>query len=279
MKRVIRFVIVSLAIFSFAFSAFSAEKINVSGSTTVLPIMQIVAEEFMNENPDVDISISGGGSGVGIAALIDKIVDIAMSSRKIKSEEEKKALSNGLSIREFEIAKDTITVIVNPANSKMNRIDSQTLKQIYTGEITSWKDLNGDDKPIVVISRDTNSGTFEVFNEHILKKDQLAPTVLMLASNRAILDEIGKNTDAIGYVGLGYLTDQVKGLLLDGVEPTKENALNGSYPISRGLYLYTPDIPQGVMKTFIDFFFSEEGQTIVEEEGFIRINQETWLAG
>lgn len=272
MKRVIRFVIVSLAIFSFAFSAFSAEKINVSGSTTVLPIMQIVAEEFMNENPDVDISISGGGSGVGIAALIDKIVDIAMSSRKIKSEEEKKALSNGLSIREFEIAKDTITVIVNPANSKMNRIDSQTLKQIYTGEITSWKDLNGDDKPIVVISRDTNSGTFEVFNEHILKKDQLAPTVLMLASNRAILDEIGKNTDAIGYVGLGYLTDQVKGLLLDGVEPTKENALNGSYPISRGLYLYTPDIPQGVMKTFIDFFFSEEGQTIVEEEGFIRIN-------
>jgi len=272
MKKMFRFIFICIAVFSFAFSAFSSEKINVSGSTTVLPIMQIVAEEFMYQNPDVNITVSGGGSGVGIAALIDKITDIAMSSRQIKTEELDKAVAKGLSIQEFEIAKDAITVIVSPANTKMNQIDSQTLKQIYTGAITNWKDLNGEDKSIVVISRDTNSGTFEVFNEHILKKDHLAPAVLMLASNRAILDEVGKNPDAIGYVGLGYVTDQVKGLLLDGVEPTKENALNESYPISRGLYLYTPDIPQGVTKAFIDFFFSEEGQAIVEEEGFIRIN-------
>jgi len=272
MKRIIGFIIASFAVFSFAFSAFSAEKINVSGSTTVLPIMQIVAEEFMYQNPDVDITVSGGGSGVGIAALIDRIADIAMSSRQIKAEELDKAVAKGLSIQEFEIAKDAITVIVSPANAKMNQIDSQTLKQIYTGSIISWKDLNGEDKPIVVISRDTNSGTFEVFNEHILKKTPLAPGVLMLASNRAVLDEVVKNPNAIGYIGLGYVTDQVKGLILDGVEPTKENALNGSYPISRGLYLYTPDIPQGATKAFIDFFFSEEGQTIVEEEGFIRIN-------
>ncbi|QPM66858.1 phosphate ABC transporter substrate-binding protein [Atribacter laminatus] len=271
MKKMIRFIFIFLAVFSFAFSAFSAEKLNVSGSTTVLPIMQIIAEEFMNQNPEVDITVSGGGSGVGIAALIDKIANVAMSSRKIKAEELDKAVAKGLSVQEFEIAKDAITVIVSPANTMMNQIDSHTLKQIYTGAITNWKDLNGEDKPIVVISRDTNSGTFEVFNEHILKKDQLAPTVLMLASNRAILDEVGNNPEAIGYVGLGYVTDQVKGLLLDGVEPTKENALNGSYSISRGLYLYTPDIPQGVTKDFIDYFFSEEGQTIVEEEGFIRI--------
>lgn len=127
----------------------------------------------------MEITVSGG-SGVGIAALIDKIADIAMSSRKIKSEEEEKAISNGLAIREFEIAKDVITVIVNPANSKMNRIDSQTLKKIYTGEITSWKDLTGEDKPIVVISRDTNSGTFEVFNDHILRKTPLAPATVTL---------------------------------------------------------------------------------------------------
>ena len=271
MKKMVRFIFISLAVFSFAFSAFSAEKMNVSGSTTVLPIMQIVAEEFMYQNPDVNITVSGGGSGVGIAALIDKITDIAMSSRQIKTEELDKAVAKGLSIQEFEIAKDAITVIVSPANTKMNQIDSQTLKQIYTGAITNWKDLNGEDKSIVVISRDTNSGTFEVFNEHILKKDHLAPAVLMLASNRAILDEVGKSR-CHRVCWLGYVTDQVKGLLLDGVEPTKENALNESYPISRGLYLYTPDIPQGVTKAFIDFFFSEEGQAIVEEEGFIRIN-------
>ncbi|NLJ50266.1 MAG: PstS family phosphate ABC transporter substrate-binding protein [Candidatus Atribacteria bacterium] len=272
MKRIIGLIMISLIVFVLSFSALSLERINVSGSTTVLPIMQIVAEEFMYQNPDVDITVSGGGSGVGIAALIDKIASVAMSSRKIKTEELDKAVAKGLSVQEFEIAKDAITVIVSPANTKINQIDSQTLKQIYTGAITNWKDLSGEDKPIVVISRDTNSGTFEVFNEHILKKDQLAPTVLMLASNRAILDEVGKNPEAIGYVGLGYVTDQVKGLLLDGVEPTKENALSGIYPISRGLYLYTPDIPKGVTKDFIDFFFSEEGQAIVEEEGFIRVN-------
>jgi len=271
MKKLLWILLVGLMVLSFSMFTLAAEKINVAGSTTVLPIMQIIAEEFMNQNPEVEITVSGGGSGVGIAALIDKIADIAMSSRKIKSEEEEKAISNGLAIQEFEIAKDAITVIVNPANSKMNWIDSQTLKKIYTGEITSWKDLTGEDKPIVVISRDTNSGTFEVFNDHILKKTPLAPAVLMLASNRAVLDEVGKNPDAIGYIGLGYVNDQVKGLLLDGVEPSKENVLNGNYPISRSLYLYTPRPPQGAEKALIDFILSEEGQVIVEEEGFIRI--------
>ena len=129
MKKMVRFIFISLAVFSFAFSAFSAEKMNVSGSTTVLPIMQIVAEEFMYQNPDVNITVSGGGSGVGIAALIDKITDIAMSSRQIKTEELDKAVAKGLSIQEFEIAKDAITVIVSPANTKMNQIDSQTLNR------------------------------------------------------------------------------------------------------------------------------------------------------
>lgn len=271
MKKLFLIFTISLMVLSFSMLTMAAEKINVAGSTTVLPIMQIIAEEFMNQNPKVEITVSGGGSGVGIAALIDKIADIAMSSRKIKSEEEKKAISNGLAIREFEIAKDAITIIVNPANSKMNRIDSQTLKKIYTGEITNWKEITGEDKTIVVISRDTNSGTFEVFNEHILKKAPLAPSVLMLPSNRAVLDEVGKNPDTIGYVGIGYVNDQVKGLLLDGVEPTKENALNGSYPISRSLYLYTPRPPQGAEKDLIDYILSDEGQAIVEEEGFIRI--------
>ena len=271
MKKLLWVTITGFLIFAFSYLAFAFEKVNVTGSTTVLPIMQIIAEEFMNQHPDVDITISGGGSGVGIAALVDNITDIAMSSRKIKPEEEEKALSKGLKIEEYEIAKDAVTIIVNPANTKVNHIDSETLKKIYTGEITSWKDLTGEDKPVVIISRDTNSGTFEVFNDHILKKAQLAPTVLMLASNRAILDEVSKNTEAIGYVGLGYVTNEVRSLILDGVEPTKENVLNESYPISRGLYLYTPRSPQGMVKNLLDFVLSDEGQTIIEEEGFIRI--------
>jgi len=271
MKKTIWILLVWMMVLSFSIPILAVERINIQGSTTVLPIMQIIAEEFMINHPDVDITVSGGGSGVGIAALMDKIADIAMSSRKIKEKEFEKAVSRGLDVQEFEIAKDAIAIVINPANNTLDRIDSETLKKIYTGEIKNWRDLGGEDRVIVVVSRDTNSGTFEVFNEHVLKGSELAPEVLLLASNRAVLDEISKNTDAIGYIGLGYLSDQVKALTLDGIEPTHDNALNGSYPISRGLFLYAARLPQGAEKQLIDFVLSEEGQAIVEDEGFVKI--------
>ena len=271
MKKISWMALVGMMAFTWSMSAFAVEKIDIQGSTTVLPIMQIIAEEFMASHLEVDITVSGGGSGVGVAALMDSIADIAMSSRKMKDKEMEKAASSGLNIQEFEIARDAIAVIVNPAQNSLTGIESDILKKIYTGEVKSWRELGGEDKPIVVVSRDTNSGTFEVFNEHILKGDELAPEVLLLASNRAILDEISKNQDAIGYIGLGYLNDQVKSLILDGVEPTHDHALDGSYPISRSLYLYTANLPTDAKKQLIDFVLSEKGQAIVEEEGFVRI--------
>jgi phosphate transport system substrate-binding protein len=131
--------------------------------------------------------------------------------------------------------------------------------------------LGGYDRPLVAISRDTNSGTFEIFNDHILDNEEMAPQVLRLTSNRPILDEVSRNLNAIGYVGFGYLTPQVKALTLDNVEPTRDNVISGSYPLSRGLFLYTARVPAGVSKEFINYIFSDKGQRIVAEEGFIPI--------
>jgi len=247
------------------------ERIDVQGSTTALPIMQIITEEFMDENPDIEVTISGGGSGVGIAALLDQIVPIAMSSREMKENEKQKGVVKGLNIQQYAIALDAIAIIVYPENHFIDRIQSETLKRIYTGFITNWRELGGDDKPLVAISRDTNSGTFEIFNEHILKGEEMAPEVLRLVSNRPILDEVSRNSNAIGYVGFGYLTRNIKALILDGIEPTYENVRNGLYPLSRNLYLYTSQQPEGAVKRFIDFILSDKGQNIIEEEGFIRV--------
>jgi len=255
----------------FLFIGFSdaKEKINIQGSTTVLPIIQIIAEEFMDEFPDYEITISGGGSGVGIAALIDQIADIAMSSREIKDNELQKAYDKGLGIQEYAIAFDAIAIIVHAQNDPIDQLDSETVKKIYTGYIDNWKVLGGYDRPLVALSRDTNSGTFEIFNEHILKGEEMAPQVLRLTSNRPIVDEVSNNLNAIGYVGFGYLTPSVKVLILDGVRPTKENVFNGNYPLSRSLYLYTEKAPTGAIKEFINYVFSDKGQKIIEVEGFI----------
>lgn len=268
----LRLFIIIILFFSLIAGLSSAkEKINIQGSTTVLPIMQIMAEEFMNDYPEYEVTISGGGSGVGIAALIDQIADIAMSSREIKENELQKAHDKGLDVQEYTIAFDAIAIIVHAKNEPIDQLDSITVKKIYTGFVNNWKELGGYDRPLVVISRDTNSGTFEIFNEHILKGEEMAPQVLRLTSNRPIIDEVSGNLNAIGYVGFGYLTPQVKVLALDGVEPTQENVIRGSYPLSRNLYLFTARVPDGISQEFINYVFSDKGQGIVKEEGFIPI--------
>ncbi len=265
------FLIIILFIFLIVGFSSAKEKINIQGSTTVLPIIQIMAEEFMNDYPEYEVTISGGGSGVGIAALIDQIADIAMSSREIKENELQKAREKGLDVQEYTIAYDAIAVIVHAKNDPIDRLDSKTIKKIYTGFVHNWKDLGGYDRPLVAISRDTNSGTFEIFNDHILEDEEMAPQVLRLTSNRPILDEVSRNLNAIGYVGFGYLTPQVKVLALDDVEPTQENVIRGSYPLSRELFLYTATVPDELSLKFINYVFSGKGQRIVKEEGFIPI--------
>ncbi len=245
-----------------------AGTVTVKGSTTVLPIAQACAEEFMNENTGTDISVQGGGSGAGIAALLDATTDIADASRPIKDEELNKAVSRGIIPRAHVVARDGIAVIVNLSNSIAGLTQGE-LKDIYTGKISSWSSLGGGSDKIVVISRDSASGTFETFNELALDKAKVRPDALLQASNNAVVSAVAKTPGAIGYVGLGYVTPQVKAVPIDGVKPTKETVLSGQYSLSRSLFMYTNGEPQGETRAFIDFVLSATGQKIAEENGYI----------
>lgn len=275
MKKVLLSSLVLCFILSLSGLSWGVEKVDVQGSTTILPIMQIIAEEFMAQNEDIEVTVGGGGSGVGISALLDGVTNVAMASRDMKEEEWQKAKEKGLDIREIEIAKDALSVIVNSLNP-ISEIDVDTLQKIYAGGISNWQELGvALDGEIVIISRDTNSGTFEVFNEHVLRGEELADKALRLPSNQAVLNEVVSNPNAIGYVGLGYAQqggDKIKALTVNGVEASPEKALSGEYPLSRGLYLYVNGEPQGAVKKLIDFVLGPEGQTIVEEEGFISLS-------
>ena len=244
----------------------------IKGSTTVLPIAQIAAEVFMDRNPDVDISVQGGGSGVGIASIIDGTCDIADSSRPIKGKELKKAKTKGINLKANVIAMDGIAVIVHPSN-KVNGISKNKIKDIYTGKISNWAELGGANKKIVVVSRDTASGTFEAFNKLVLDEEKVRPDALMQTSNQAVATVVARTPGAIGYVGLGYLSAKVKAIAIDGVAPSKEAVRSGKYPLARSLFMYTNGEPEGLVKDFINFILSEEGQKLVEEAGYIGLGK------
>ena len=257
--------------------------VEIKGSDTMVNLGQAWAEAYANEHPDANITVTGGGSGVGIAALINGDTDIAEASREMTPEELAQARENGMSPQEFTVARDGVSVIVNPVNP-VGRLTVDQLSDIYTGKITNWKEVGGRDTKMVVLSRDRSSGTHVFFLEHVVRKgnpkgaEEYASTVLMLPSSRAIADEAAANSNVIGYVGMGYV---VKGrqkpiaIAKDAnspyVEPTPENVLNGAYPIARPLYFYTPKEPAGTVKDFIDFVLSDEGQRIVAEQEFVPV--------
>jgi phosphate transport system substrate-binding protein len=249
----------------------SATKLSTQGSTTVLPIAQKEAEEFMKVNASADVSVSGGGSGVGIAALIDSSCDIANSSRPIKSKEIVLAKQKGVNPVGAIIANDGIAIIVNPGNKALENITINKLKSIYSGEITKWSQAGGTGDAIVIISRDSASGTFEVFNELVLKGAKLTDSSLMMASNKEIAETVAKTPGAIGYVGLGYITPEVKAVKVEGVMPSDVTVLDKTYKLARPLYMYTNGEPAGLAKEFIDFILSDEGQNHVKETGFVKI--------
>lgn len=267
MKVISKLWILGLIILGVALPSY-AEKIVVAGSTTVLPIAQRAAEVFMNNNPGAEISVRGGGSGVGIASLIDGTCDIASSSRPIKDTEIDQAVKNGRNPKVNVIAMDGICVIVHPSNG-VNMLTKKQIKDIYTGTISNWKQVGGSDEKIVVISRDTSSGTFESFGELVLDKEKVRPDALMQASNQAVASTVSLNSGAIGYVGLGYVSSSVKAVDVDGVKASKETVLSNKYPISRPLFMYTNGTPKGLAKQYIDYIISPEGQKLVEEEGFV----------
>jgi phosphate transport system substrate-binding protein len=221
-----------------------AENIVIKGSTTVLPIAQATLEAYMKANPGAKISLSGGGSGEGIKALIDQSTDIATSSREIKESEIALAKSKGSNPTAAIVAIDAIVPIVNPKN-RVKDLTIDQLSQIYQGKITNWKEVGGDDLQIVVISRDSSSGTFESWNELVLHKAKVTPRAQMQASNGAIVQAVSKNRYALGYIGLGYLDKTVKGLTVSGVQASAKTAIAKTYPIARPLYMYTNGEPKG----------------------------------
>ncbi len=247
--------------------------INVEGSDTMVNLSQAWAEVFQTQNPGVMISLKGGGSGTGIAALINGTVDFANASREMKPEELTQAQGKGVTPVETEVAKDGIAVVVNPANP-VTGLTMDQLGKVYRGEITNWKDVGGPDKAIVLLSRDSSSGTYEYFKEEVVGKElEYAKEAKLLPSTQAIIDETKGNPEAIGYVGLGYVTPDVKVLEIDGKAASVEGALDGSYVLSRGLYMYSNGEPADVMKAFIDWILSPEGQKVVEDQGFVPLAQ------
>jgi len=252
--------------------ALAGNNITIKGSTTVLPIAQRTAEVFMDRHPEVKISVQGGGSGVGIAAIIDGTCDIGDASRSMKEQELSDAVSKGVNPKANFVAMDGIAVIVHPSN-KVSGLTKNQVKDIYTGKISDWSALGSESQKIVVVSRDSASGTFESFGELALDKEKVRSDALMQASNQAVASTVAKTPGAIGYVGLGYISSQVKALTLNGVMPSSKTVLSNKYSLARPLFMYTNGSPQGVVKDFLDFVLSEEGQKLVEEAGFVGLKK------
>ncbi|MBW2674648.1 MAG: phosphate ABC transporter substrate-binding protein [Deltaproteobacteria bacterium] len=274
-NKVIKILLACLMALSLAwgYTAFADETIVIKGSTTVLPVAQVASEAYMKMHPRINISLSGGGSGNGIKALIDGSTDIATASRSIKDKEVKRAQEKGVNPVPHRIAIDAIIPIVHPKNP-VTDLAAEQLSLIYQGKIRNWKELGGKDLKIVVVSRDTSSGTYEVWEEKILHKAKVTPRAQLQASNGAIIQTISRNKYAIGYIGLGYLNTSVKALTVDGTEATVATALSGVYPVARPLFMYTNGQPTGTVSDFINFVVSKDGQELVKKEGFVPLSHQ-----
>jgi len=254
--------------------AVQAQKIVIKGSDTVLPLSQKEAETYMKKNAGSGITVIGGGSGVGIAALLDGTTDIAMSSRKLKMDERLKLQDAGKAFKEVIVANDALSIIVHPSN-KVNKLTREQIESIFTGKVKNWKELGGDDLTIVAYSRESSSGTYEFFKEHVMARKNYAPTVLNMPATGAIIQSVSQTKGAIGYVGLAYVNKEVMDVAVSYdkgktyVPASLDNAKNKTYPIVRPLYYYYPTAKESLVKPFISFITGQEGQKLVEQVGYI----------
>ncbi len=248
------------------------------GSDTVLPLAQKEAESFMKVNKSSKVIVTGGGSGVGLAALVDGTTDIAMSSRKIKMSEKIKLQDAGKSSKETVIAFDALAAIVNPAN-KVSQLTREQLEGIFTGKIKNWSEVGGDDLKIVVYSRESSSGTYDFFKEHVMGNKNYASTVLSMPATGAIVQSISQTKGAIGYVGLAYMEKEVKALKVSYdkgktfTAPSMASAKDKSYPVVRPLYFYYLTTVEKSVKPFIDYILTADGQKIVEQVGYVPLSK------
>jgi phosphate transport system substrate-binding protein len=270
MKKILAVLITMVSLFMLSGLSF-AEDLRIDGSTTVLPIAQASAEEFMKKHPDVKVFVTGSGSGTGLKALIDGTTDIATSSREAKDKEIESGKAKGIMLKAHKIALDGIIAVVHPS-MKISNITMQQLRDIYNGNIKKWKEIGGPNRPIAVVSRDTSSGTYEVWEEKVLKKDPVRADALLVASNGQMVQTVAQNPYAIGYIGIGYMDKSIKVLKVEGKTATESSVRDGSWPIARGLYMYTNGNPSGVIAKFIDFQLSHEGQNIVNKVKYVSLN-------
>jgi phosphate transport system substrate-binding protein len=260
----------------------ASASLQIKGSDTMVNLGQAWAEAFNKLRLEVNVAVTGGGSGTGIAALINGTCDIAESSRAVEEKEIKQAAGNGVTFNQEIVALDGIVVVVHPSNPVKNLAMDQ-LREIFMGNIKRWKTIGGPDIPIVLLSREVNSGTHIFFKEHVLRRgkkkavEEFSPGALMMPSSFAIAEEVANNENAVGYYGLGYISPRQKVIAVAKddrspfIEPTIESVRINAYPISRPLYLTTNGRPSGLVKEFVDFVYSKEGQDIVKRTDFVPI--------
>ncbi len=250
------------------------DKIFIKGSDTILPVSLSESEAFMKIHPDKEVVVIGGGSSLGISSFIEGEVEIAMASRKIKDKEREDASKKDIHPFETIIGWDGISVIINKDNP-LETLSLTQLQKIYTGEITNWKEVGGEDAEIKVLVRDTSSGTYAFFRENVLDDKEYTSDAFTQPNTQAVVKEVSSNTAAIGYIGLAYLDESVKPIGLETPEGTfyPEPGLirKGEYPLSRSLQYYTNGVPEGTAKEYIDFVLSEWGQEIIEDVGYLAI--------
>ncbi len=273
MKKLFAVILIAAAAFGFTLSQ---NVITVKGSDTMVNLAQIWAQKYMDKHPGVTIQVTGGGSGTGIAALINGTTDICNASRPMKpSEREKlKQRFNSLGV-EIKAALDGLSIYLNKANG-VKELTLDQLKQIYTGKVTNWKQVGGNDAKIIVYGRENSSGTYVYFKDNVLGGADFSSTMQSLPGTAAVVNAVSKDKNAIGFGGAAYAKDIKYALVkkeanTPGYAPTEENIKTGKYPITRFLYLYTKSRPTGELKAYIDWILSSEGQAIVSQVGYFPI--------
>jgi phosphate transport system substrate-binding protein len=257
----------------------AGKSVTIKGSDTMVHLVTAWSESYMKVHPDAEISVTGGGSGTGIAALLNGTTDICAASRDMSPEEKEKAAREAITLRETNVARDGIVVVVNPSNP-INELTLEQLKKIFTGAYANWKEVGGNDGVIVALSRESSSGTYVFFQEHVLKKEDYTPKVRLMPATSAIIQSAASDALAIGYVGLGYAADAGGGVKVlkvkadaaaPAIAPSEDTVRDGTYSISRPLHFYTGAGVGPAADDFIKFCLSGAGQTIVREAGYIPV--------
>lgn len=234
--------------------------LDLAGSTSVQPFSEVLAEEYMASHQGVNINVQGGGSSQGAAAALSGAADIGALSRELKDEEKSEGLTP------IKIAIDGIAVVVNPGNG-VSALTSEQVKGIYLGSIKNWKEVGGADAPITVVTREESSGTRDAFLEIIMNKENIISSAIVQNSTGAVRTTVAGDKNAIGYISLAKVNDEVRAVDIDGVEANPDNVINGSYKLQRPFYYVVKGQPDALAQAFLDYVLSNEGQQIIEEEG------------